>query len=97
MIDGGERRQDLRALGRGEHRPPRALQPSDRRVVVEPDHERIAERARGGEVADVPGMDQIEAAVREHDASAARAQRPEPIAQRRHVGRELRNVHATRP
>ena len=67
------RRDQLRALRGGHHRPARALQASHRGVGVEPDHERVAERARGLEIADVADVEEIEAAVGEHQPLARRA------------------------
>jgi hypothetical protein len=92
VIDRGEPGEHLRALGELQDRTPGALQPADRVVVVQPDDEDVAERARGGEVANVAGMEEIEAAVGEHDPRPGRAPRSERRAQVVDVD-ELRGRH----
>ena len=67
------RGDQLRPLRGGHHRAARALQPPHRGVGVEPDHERVAERAGGLEIADVADVEEIEAAVGEHQPLARRA------------------------
>ena len=51
-------------------RPRRPLVGAHRAVGVHPDDQGVAERARGLQVADVAGMQQVEHAVREDDRSA---------------------------
>ena len=62
--------ENLRALALGNHGAPFAFELSDARVAVQTYDERIAEAARVLQAADVAGMQQIEAAVGEHDAAA---------------------------
>ena len=62
-----ERGEDLRALGFGRDRTVRPLDGPDRSIRVHADDERVAERARLLEVADVAGVQQVEDAVGEDD------------------------------
>src|SRR5581483_5280281 len=76
-------------LGRREDRAPGALQPPYRGVVVEADHEHVTQGPRRCEIADVPGMEEVEAAVREDDPRPGGARRGEAREQRRDIGGEL--------
>ena len=69
-VDAGERREDLGALVLGVDRPLGALVAAHRRVGIESNDQQVAVRPRGLQVADVAGMQQVEHAVREHDAAA---------------------------
>ena len=67
-----ERREHFRTLRLGIDRPAGALVPRTDASRVEADDQRVAERARALQVADVPGMQQIEHAVGEDDRAARR-------------------------
>ena len=69
-VDAGERGQHFGALVLPVDRAGRSLVAADGRVGVEPDDQDVAERARGLQVADVAGMQQIEDAVGEDDPAA---------------------------
>ena len=66
-IDALERGEHLGALGFGIDRPAGSLVAPHRRVGVHADDERVAERARLPQVADVAGMEDVEHAVGEDD------------------------------
>ena len=66
-VDHPERRDNLGAGGFALHRTARALQSAHRAIAVQADDEQVAGGARPGEIADMAGMEEIEATVREHD------------------------------
>ena len=75
-IDARERREDLGALVLGRDRPRRALVArAPTRSELRPTISSVAVGARGLEVADVAGVQQVEHAVREDDRLPACAQR----------------------
>src|SRR5258706_16117740 len=59
----GEPRQHDRACGLRLYRPCGALEPLHRGVAIEADDQPVAARARLAQELDMPGMDEIEAAV----------------------------------
>ena len=70
MVDRGQGGEHLGALAGTQDGPAGSLQAPHGGVVVQPDDQHVAERARRGEIAHVPGMEQVEAAVGEDDAGA---------------------------
>lgn len=64
-IDAFERRQQVRALGVAAHGSGRTLEAPYRFVAVDSNDERVGSCAGGGEDVDVPGMKQVEHAIRE--------------------------------
>ena len=93
VVDRGEAGEHLGALAGVQDGAAGSLQAAHGRVVVEPDDQHVAERARRGEIAHVSRMEQIEAAVGEDHAGARRTAVVEHGAQRRGVARDLRNRH----
>ena len=72
-VDACERREHAHALRNAVDRPPGAFQPRDRCVVVDRDDEPVTKRTRFFEIRDMARMQNVEAAVREHDAFAGAA------------------------
>ena len=73
-VDRLEREQHLGALGLRRDRTPRALVRAHGSIRVDADDERVAEAPGLLEIADMPGMQQIEHAVGEDDRLSGRAQ-----------------------
>lgn len=69
-IDGLEGGEHIRAVGLTAHGALGALETPHARIAVDADDERVATLARAAKYVDVAGMQQIEDAVREDDASA---------------------------
>src|SRR5207248_2133700 len=67
-VDGLERGEHVGALGLAAHRTARPLQAPNGCVAVQPDDERVTGAACAHEHVDVTRMQQVEDAVREHDA-----------------------------
>ena len=93
VVDRGEGGEHLGALAGAQDGPPGSLQAPHGRVVVQPDDQHVAERARRGEIAHVSRMEQIEAAVGEDHAGARGTAAVEHGAQRRGIARDLRTRH----
>ena len=72
-VDARERRDELGALAFRRHRPALPLVAADGLVGVHADDQRVAERSRLLQVADVPGMDQVEDTIGEDDLLAGLA------------------------
>ena len=70
VIDRSQSPEDLGALGGGHERTPAAFEPTHGRVPVQSDEEDVTEPARGFQIADMPDVEQIEAAIGQHDALA---------------------------
>ena len=68
-IDDFERGDDVRSLVRPPDGPLLPLEAPDRRIVVDADEQRIAERARGHERVNVSAMKQVEHTVREYEGT----------------------------
>ena len=73
-VDARERRENFGALGLRRDRPARSLVGAHRSIGVDADDQRVAERPRLLQIADMAGVQQIEDAVGEHDRSC----RPQP-------------------
>jgi hypothetical protein len=73
VVDASEGGEDLGAVLLTIHRAGGTFQRADAGVAIHRDEERIAERARLLQVADVADMEEIEAAIREHELAAFRA------------------------
>src|ERR1051325_3886153 len=69
-IDHRERREQVSALPLAADGTFRALQPADRCIAVDADHERIPGAAGREEQVDMTGMKEIEHAVGEYDVAA---------------------------
>src|SRR5262249_2856079 len=79
-VDTLESSEDLGALGFRIDRTLGPLVAADRRVRVQPDDEQVAVRAGGLQIAEMPGMQKIEHAVREDDLRTRRpGVRHEPL------------------
>src|SRR4051794_34663044 len=72
VVDGGERRQQLHALGRRQKGSAGPLETAHRFVAVDPDDENVAERTRPLEAPQMTDVHQIEAAVRPYHGLALR-------------------------
>jgi len=69
-VDGLQRRQNIRAIILGSHRALRSLvEAADRRIAIDADDQGVTESARRREEIDVTGMQQVEYAIRKHDAT----------------------------
>ena len=68
-IDAFKRGQNFRALPFGNHRATLAFELFDAGIAVQTDDQRVTQAAGMFEAADVAGMQQVEAAVGEHDAA----------------------------
>jgi len=73
VVDSGERGNKFGARRRGQNRAAGTFEPADTRIGIYRDDEEIAFAARALEIADVSGVQNVEAAVREHDCFSAGA------------------------
>src|SRR5579864_488557 len=73
VIHGGERGNKFGARLRGQNRAAGAFDSADARIGIYRDNENVAFPARAFEIADVPRMQNVETAVREHDLLSAGA------------------------
>src|SRR6516165_11073197 len=85
QIDRLDRGEHLGARMLVLHRPVLALQPRDRCVAVQADHQPVAGRVGFGQELDMAGMQDIEAAVGEADAKSAAVPLSYPLVQDRPV------------
>src|SRR5687767_12277444 len=84
-VNNRERGQHLGALRLTHHGSARAFERAHRAVAVDRDEQRVSERARRREVAHVPDMQDVEAAVGEDEPAPVRAQARADAQQPLHV------------
>jgi len=77
IIDHFQCGDDLAPIARRYQRASGPFQPSYRGIAVESDNERVTQSPGGTQIADVPGVQQIEAAIGEYDPAAALLKLPQ--------------------
>lgn len=78
-VDRGETGQDGGAIVLGIDRSIFALDGPDRGVAVEADQQNVTFGSRGGEIGDMAGVEDVEAAVGDDQSAPVRAERSAPL------------------